>query len=377
MIVQPDALYVLGMIGPKGEKCPGVIANAVHAAGSTPARLKEEYLNRGRQEPARRASPRKAPADPATGTPPVGLNKIWRSVNAESFRQSSATRLAATLVVALASALVAGCDEIVASSGPNDQDEQGPVAGPPNEPELIEGLLALVPAVILPSTITADDPSALIVAEGPDRIEQGWYWDIRTQFRVYTATYQGGGTYQGDTLEIWVQDSVDRATAHADYFADLVGRLPEMLRRDVDRLFVAWYPVGDTPPPYRDVPGINVHWYLDHHGPIPDPIHEEVMIYNAAAAVLKALARSEEWIAAQKADGRAVSNRAAKFLGWVDLADTMVAYVAVRHRRNRIGEPNARAIEEAIPNRLKVLDSQDWASEWCPIVLEDCPPPPL
>ena len=98
-------------------------------------------------------------------------------------------------------------------------------------------------------------------------------------------------------------------------------------------------------------------------------LHDETHM----STTMRTLEGSASWLAAQEADTEFISDYAENHPLREDLAETMVAYIAVRYRRARIGEVNAVAIEEALAHRFAILDAQDWDGMWCPIVESDCP----
>ena len=62
------------------------------------------------------------------------------------------------------------------------------------------------------------------------------------------------------------------------------------------------------------------------------------------------------WAAAQAADRRFISDYAREFPQSEDMAESFVAWVAVRYRSDRISPSALATVLEAIPNRLAFFD---------------------
>ena len=90
----------------------------------------------------------------------------------------------------------------------------------------------------------------------------------------------------------------------------------------------------------------------------------EVMLHEAAHVSLDfnwdgSIIRSE-WIAAQKADKKFISKFAADYSVREDIAETVIMWVAVRCKADRISKSNYKKILKAIPNRIKYFDEQNY-----------------
>ena len=237
-------------------------------------------------------------------------------------------------------------------------------------------------------TITEHDPTTWESLRSLGT-EQQQVWDYRIEdfatypFHVFVATYTDGTT---DELWINAEDfTFAVARTKAEGYAADIGRTPYLLRQRFDRFYLSDGPeTGETvgagagtvltrDGEIKQVWGILWYdgWFDDDDGR-GRGYRQEVLIHELAHLSLTDLGATDAWIAAQEADGRFVSPYAAQHPTIEDVAETMEFYVAVRYRRHRIGEANALAIEAAIPNRLAVLDAQDWSGLWCPLVPSDC-----
>jgi hypothetical protein len=72
------------------------------------------------------------------------------------------------------------------------------------------------------------------------------------------------------------------------------------------------------------------------------------------------LSSFSSWMIAQEADNKFISKYAKEFPYREDIADTIVFWIAVRCNPDRISKSNYKKIIEAIPNRLKYLDEQNY-----------------
>ena len=278
--------------------------------------------------------------------------------------------------VALLAALVllAACEQSVTMARPT------PVLESPAAPVTVP-----VNRASLQRTITKDDAStheslASLGVETQLILDHRIEGSAEHDWRVFEAGYT-----DDTTAELWINVASfpgEHAAVAADYAAE-IGRTPLLLRRSLDRLYV----LDGRPAGVAAAAGPRIVLLRDGNvGQVREVTlyagwfteawrrshREEAMLHELAHLALPDLGRSAEWRAAQEADGVFITDYAERFPLREDVADTLVAYVAVRHRRARIGEPLARAIERAIPARLAILDAQGWSDLWCPVVLADC-----
>lgn len=146
----------------------------------------------------------------------------------------------------------------------------------------------------------------------------------------------------------------EAARVEAERYASEIGRLPTALRAEVQTV---WIHRGTEP-----FGGGNDN-ILIHTGQAAlyeaDGILEETLVHEAVHTSLDAThASAAGWIAAQAADPTFISTYARDFPTREDLAETMVPYLAVRYRSDRISPALRQTILEAIPNRIQYLDDQ-------------------
>lgn len=214
-------------------------------------------------------------------------------------------------------------------------------------------------AFIDPSIITSEDPTAFdgIVYTGTgnrlmfDRRINGW---ITLNAYLFNATFT-----DGLTAEIQVNPefaSVELAAAEAQKYGIEIGRLPTALRNDVETV---WIHKGIQP-----FGGGNKN-LLIHTGQgelyAADGFLEEILVHEAAHTSLDAAhAAAPEWIAAQNADPDFISTYARDYPDREDIAESFLAWLAVRHRSDRISSIDFDIINATIPNRIAYFDSQNF-----------------
>ena len=211
--------------------------------------------------------------------------------------------------------------------------------------------------LIDPDIITSDSPTVFKRATYAGR-DRRRVFDRRKDDWVTIRAYVFGLRFADGTRSDAVVNpefgSVKAARAQARRYAVVTGRLPAMLRRDVDEL---WIHRG------RQLYGGGNRSLLIHTGQTREYVEagilEETLAHEGAHTSLDAdLAASTGWMAAQAADPTSVSDYARDNPQREDVAETIVAWLAVRHARDRVDPAVVELIEEAIPHRLALLDAQ-------------------
>ena len=233
----------------------------------------------------------------------------------------------------------------VAACGGNDAP-LGTVSLPPPFPGTI---------FIDPDIITSSDRTTLeslsVAGQGSrtmfDRRVNDW---ITVDAYLFMASFD-----DGLTAEIQVNPEFDSvlALSEAQKYAEVIGRLPTSLRAEVETV---WIHLGTEPF------GGGNNTLLIHTGQAAlyeaDGILEETFVHEAAHTSLDAAhAFAPGWLAAQAADDRFISTYARDNPGREDIAETLVPYLAVRYRSDRISQSLANTILQAIPNRIDYLDN--------------------
>lgn len=163
----------------------------------------------------------------------------------------------------------------------------------------------------------------------------------------------------GLTIEIQVNPEFlnpDGAELVAIKFATAVGRLPTVLRKDVETLSIhkgnESFGGGNN----------NILIHTGRAGIHENKgILEEVLIHEASHTSLDAdHSTSSGWILAQQKDGNFISTYAKDHPTTEDIAASFLVYFAVRYRSERISESLKNKILETIPNRIAYFDDQNF-----------------
>jgi hypothetical protein len=182
-----------------------------------------------------------------------------------------------------------------------------------------------------------------------DRSVNDW---ITVDAYLFDATFDDG---LGAEVQVNPEfGSESAAQEQALKYAEVIGRLPTALRLDVETVWIH----GGT-----QLFGGGNNNLLIHIGQAAlyeaDGILEETFVHEAAHTSLDRVhATSPGWLAAQAADPVFISTYARDNPTREDVAESVLPWFAVRHRRERIDDALADRIVLAIPNRLQYFDAQ-------------------
>jgi hypothetical protein len=227
---------------------------------------------------------------------------------------------------------------------PAGNDEEVPTSPP------FSGTIFIDPDIVTsedPTSFTGLDDAGTGTRTMYDRRVEGW---ITVEACLFIAHYS-----DGDDIEIQVNPefgTVESALLRAEKYGPVIGRLPAGLRRDVDTV---WVHRGTNP-----FGGGNRN-LLIHTGQSAEyesqGILEETLVHEASHTSLDArTATTSEWRKAQEEDPVFISTYARDNPTREDVAETWLAYFAVRYRRDRISDELYDKITAAIPNRLKYFE---------------------
>ena len=168
-------------------------------------------------------------------------------------------------------------------------------------------------------------------------------------------------TYYSDGLycEIQVNPeflSIESALQEAQFYAAEIGRLPTVLRLDLETV---WIHMG------VELFGGGNNNILIHTGQsinyINDGILEETLVHEASHTSLDAYhASSPGWVAAQNLDDEFISQYAQDNPTSEDIAESFLTWLAIRYRSDRISPQMESTINETIPNRIQYFDNQSF-----------------
>ena len=176
-------------------------------------------------------------------------------------------------------------------------------------------------------------------------------WDNRE----YDAFVFRGVYEKSHNIEIRVHVNFKtKARGYAMKYAKMAGQIPNFLRRYMRVITIFEDPKAGG-------------WYARANEIIVMAQHfqntcaEEVLMHEAAHNTLdywksSGQIRKSKWKKAAKADEFYISNYAKEYPNREDIAETIVPWIAVRCKSERIKKADYKKITEGIPNRLKVLD---------------------
>jgi hypothetical protein len=210
--------------------------------------------------------------------------------------------------------------------------------------------------------LTAVDPTTFSTLEDAGQADRTMF-DRREGFEgafITLKPYLFIARYT-DNLSIEMQvnpefGSVQNARAQARKYAEVIGRLPMVLRKDVK---TSWIHQGDK------LFGGGNNNLLIHTGQAAeyekDGILEEALIHEGAHSSLDAEhAQSQGWQVAQKVDSVFISTYAQENPTREDIAESFIFYLALQYRSNRISKELKETIEKSIPNRMEYFKQQNF-----------------
>jgi hypothetical protein len=208
-----------------------------------------------------------------------------------------------------------------------------------------------------PDIITENDPTMFLeityAGTGTRRM-----FDRRERGRITVDAFLFNVKYSdGIDVEFQVNpefDSLENAAAEAEKYARVIGRIPTVLRKDVETVCIH---KGNRPF------GGGNHNLLIHteqaDSYVSRGILEETFVHEASHTSLDAEhAKDSAWVAAQDADGNFISNYARDHPFREDIAESFLPYLAVKYRADRISPELKNTIETTIPSRLEYFDDQ-------------------
>jgi len=210
-----------------------------------------------------------------------------------------------------------------------------------------------------PDIITASDPTTFQSLSPAGQASRTMF-DRRVNDWITVDAFLFNATYNdGLTAEIQVNPEFGNsevALAEAEKYAEVIGRLPTVLRKDVETV---WIHKGTEP-----FGGGNNN-LLIHIGQaeiyMNDGILEETFVHEASHTSLDAThASAPGWLSAQTTDKVFISTYAGDNPMREDIAESFLVYLAIRYRSDRISQVLEKTILETIPNRIDYFDDQSF-----------------
>ena len=224
---------------------------------------------------------------------------------------------------------------------------------------------------INPNVITDRDPTTFETLTYTGT-ETRLMFDRRTGVFSDTLAFLFDATFQdGLTIEMQINaefGSREAAEAEATKYATYIGKLPTLLRANVE---TSWIHKGN-----ESFGGGNRNILIHVDRAVEREIQnllEEVLIHEAAHTSLdENHEQAPAWLSAQADDPTFISTYAREHPDREDIAESFLPYLLVRYRAERAPAALVDTINTTIPHRLEYFDL-NVDGLWCPIVPEDCP----
>ena len=184
---------------------------------------------------------------------------------------------------------------------------------------------------------------------------------------LFTLTFDDGVIMEAQVNPEF--GSIQAAMAQAKGYGVAMGRLPRILRSGVEVIVIH---DGDHYAGGNEW-GVLIHTKRAEKAARKGFL-EELLFHESAHAALDSMHKDEPgWLNAQKEDDNFISRYAHEYPDREDLAESFLAYLAVRYRQDRVSWFYPKKVTKAIPRRLAYFDAQGFASELHPMVTPEPP----
>ncbi len=146
-------------------------------------------------------------------------------------------------------------------------------------------------------------------------------------------------------------ETQEAARTEVERYAVAFGRLPLLLREEIDALHIQ---AGKQL--FGGGRNVLIHTEQGEEY-LKDGILEETLGHEAGHALDAKLARHPDWLASQKKDARFISKYAEENPLREDIAESVIPYLAIRFRPERITAKQIDLITSAIPARIAFFDA--------------------
>jgi hypothetical protein len=185
-------------------------------------------------------------------------------------------------------------------------------------------------------------------------------WDRRVNNWVNLEAFLFNATFDdGLSTEVQVNpefETSDAALIPAEKYAREIGRIPTSLRADMETM---WIHMGKEPFGGGNN-NVLIHVEQAEEYEATGILHETLVHEAVHTSMDAAHASSSGWLAAQESDSDFISTYARDNAAQEDVAESMVPFIAVQYRSDRISASMKETIENTIPARIAYLDSQNF-----------------
>lgn len=179
---------------------------------------------------------------------------------------------------------------------------------------------------------------------------------------LFTLTFDDGIVMEAQVNPEF--GSIQAAMEQAKWYGVAMGRLPRILRSGVEVIVIH---DGDH---YAGGNNWGVLIHTKHaEKAARRGFLEELLLHESAHAALDSMHMDEPgWLNAQKEDGTFISKYSQENPDREDLAESFLAYLAVRYRQDRVSWFYPKKVKKSIPRRLAYFEAQGFDSELHPMV---------
>jgi len=218
----------------------------------------------------------------------------------------------------------------------------------------------------LSSTILDDsDPSSFRSVTYKGRGERR-FWDVHTEgwitLNVYLFDVRYGSRPEPTEYQVHHEyGSRAAAREQVDFYAPILGRMPKALLSNAKVV-----ELSTASPSHGAMAGANRDGTFHIHTDAAERVYrdgflEEVLFHEAGHVSLDAdHADAPGWVAAQREDPAFISGYARDWPRREDVAESILAYFAVRYRPDRLSVDQEQKILAAVPARLAYFDRQSF-----------------
>jgi len=202
-------------------------------------------------------------------------------------------------------------------------------------------------------------------------------WSKKKTFRSFSFTAEFEDNY---TVKIFVEyekgnKNFDKAEKEALFFSHMFGQMPYFLREYNDEIYVhndnsyddglgLWWAQKNKRSFHINAPRYDMKPSGDQLcGKSDRYSHCAVVMAHELAHVIQDLTGKispSKWAKARKLDKKKYASEYAKTNTKEDFAESLTAWIAIRHKSDKISESDLKKFNEFIPNRLKLFDEMNF-----------------